>query len=287
MTFFAAWVVILPDMAMTQSLRGAFAEEWRSMSVAPMTILPHHPLCSGPGEVAFSVEMAADDLDFMLEGDGWNGSVYQFSRSTDDLSDRSCIVGRPRLSRSTFTMPETLCDAEAFDDTASENIVMPEAKGCFLVTRRGTDVMREEVSCGETNAPNSLNSILKGASVGLNFRLAADICQSLTGIGILDSEWSAEIETTAGMETYEGVIGEDHIDQPESRTFPVIRLSFFRVAQGLEVISDSHATGPFYLDPMRFMRVSFSFELEPVPIPGTDELPVILRASKEFVGQLN
>lgn len=286
MIFFAASVVVLPEMAMTQSLRGAFAEEWQSMNVAPMTIIPDHPLCSGPGEVAFAVELVADNLDFRLEGDGWNGSVYQFSRSADDQSDRSCIVGRPRLSRSGFVMPETLCDAENFDDTASQNLVMPDEKGCFLVTRRGTEEVRQEVSCGESDAPSSLNSILKSASVELNFRLSADLCQSLTGIGILDSDWVAEIDTTIGAETYEGVLGEDHFDQRERRTFPTVQLNFLRVAHPLEAISDSHATGPFYFDPMRFMRVSFSLELDPAPIPRTEELPVTLRASREFIADL-
>ncbi|WP_373634888.1 hypothetical protein [Yoonia sp. SS1-5] len=247
---------------------------------APVKILDNHPICNGPGHVAFTAAIDGDNLDLRISGEDWDGYVEQSSLRGEAREGEACIIGYERVPF--YPETENICDAETYNPDASHQVNTHDAPQCYITTRRGLERITTEVACGADESPNSLNRLVRDAEIRLDVAATASICQSLTGIGILDSVWTATLAIGGQTAVFEGAFGVDTETNSNQHGVPDIRLHFRRGGYNLKPISAELAAGPQHLDPMRSGDLSLVVNVEAAPIPGTDALPVTLRARRGF-----
>lgn len=134
---------------------------------APVTILPSHPQCDGPGEVAFHVDFERNDLRFRLNVD-------------DD----------------TTFLSESMADG-----------TKPSDPICTRTERRGTDVVRIHVDCDDAQVPiASAFAFLAPDEAGVAVTVEGTFtaCQSPTSFDVLESAWTATVIQTGEATKFSG-----------------------------------------------------------------------------------
>jgi len=265
-----------------------------SVFSTPVTVLENHPNCNKPGQVAFSVEIDARDLDFKVSGEGWNGSVWQFNRFDAFTQTDTCIVGESD-SPSGFGLsrwdarPEDVCalDATRRQVTYELSAQLEPPLQCYRRERRGLELSIYEVRCPEqaqahADVEDSLNETVRAAEIAVSISASATVCRTLTGTGLLDSSWEVHIEKKDGRDQFQGTFlpnrwVDDRADSPIE-----VRLVYDTRDDFLMNTTREIATGPFQLDPMRSGSLRLSFTLEEFSLLGPEHPPVTLQAGRSF-----
>jgi hypothetical protein len=254
----------------------------RSKFAAPLTIIDDHPRCNAPGAVAFTVELYAENIDLTASGDGWDGSVFQYSRDTSP----NCIVGGTFMDG--VHDYESLCDTSGNDQHKSQDI-LPEGEDptCYYVIRRGTETYRQERSCPPLEDTAALNYLISEADIQIDISASALICRSLTGHGILESEWAVEFQSNGNTKTFNSSLGTPPVEYPDGIGAPTVSLSLDTGRQLLETITPDFSTRPFLLDPTRSNSIRLGIIFNAAPIAGTESIPADIHASRSFSIEVN
>lgn len=277
----------LPNVGATQTIEELIERLNPRTYFAPITVLANHPKCNGPGEVAFSVEIAADDLDFKVEGDTWDGSVYQYNDPREGWIDETCIVGQTKFGARPIHHAE-LCHSDYDGRGSNQTVMQGEAPKCYITQRSGTEEMQIEIPCDVSRSPSSLNALVERADIQIDALVRADICQSLTGIALIESSWTVDLEFGGDRSRAEGILGDQVNEISEGMATPKIRLNYHRSGfGGLRPIASDPRLDPNFPDPLSSAYFFLTLEIEPAPIPGTSEGPVKLLADRRFNPNLN
>ena len=241
---------------------------------APVTILPDHPQCNAPGEVAFAAKLDAQDMDIRISSPNWRGSIKQFNFHGEAEAGQTCLA--------TKNMNETPDQARCAANPADESVSFRSRPACFTTLRRGTEVTRFEVACPEETPTPSLNQRILDADIRIDVVASAQLCQSVTGIALLQSQWTATLAMGDTRQTLEREIAS--AAQPRAfGTAPLdIRLNLSRAAFGLQPGSPDLASGPFQLDPMRSATFQIVVTVDDLEIPGIVEMPARLHSRRGF-----
>lgn len=254
--------------------------------VAPMTILDDHPMCNGPGEVAFSVEIVGNDLDFKVEGDTWDGTVYQYNDPHEGWVGDTCILGK--TSFGLWPVPyEELCHSDYNGNQSSQRVIQGEVPKCYITQRSGTEETQIEIPCDVYRFPSSLNALVEQADIQIDALVRADICQSLTGIAIIESSWIADLEFGGNGTRAEGVLGSAVNEISEDMITPHVTLNYDRSLGYLRPIGSDPRLDPNFPDPLNSAYFYLTLKIETAPIPGTSEVPVTLIAEQRINPNVN
>lgn len=249
---------------------------------APVTILNDHPQCNGPGMVAFSVLLEANDVDFDVSGDQWDGTVQQFSRYDALTETNTCIMGQQLHGRITGR-PEDRCNVSESRRQVFREDIGPTL--CYRTERRGTEKASVEVACPtdvNSDQPESLNALVRAADIEIDMSASADVCKSLSGVGLLNSEWSIAVTTGDETETFTGRFGPNRWFDPREETPINVRLGLSQGGLFLMEVSDEIRNGPFQLDPIRSGSFRMSFEIEPFVLANAPLSPLRIEAGRSF-----
>jgi hypothetical protein len=255
----------------------------RSKYAAPVTIIDSHPLCNNLGAVAFAVDLKAEDVDFTATGDNWDGRVFQYNRD----AETTCVVGRKTRSPGVLDR-ESLCDASENDQPRSQD-VLPDGEDptCYYVVRRGTETYRQERSCPPLEDTAALNYMISEADIQIDITASALICRSLTGHGILESEWTVEFQANGNTETFNSSLGTSPVGYPDGIGAPTVSLSLDSGRNLLETITPDFSARPFQFDPTRSNSIKLSIIFNAAPIAGAEAVPVDIHASRGFRIEVN
>ncbi|WP_341367416.1 hypothetical protein [Yoonia sp. BS5-3] len=276
----------LPNVGATQTIEELIERLNPRTYFAPITVLGDHPKCNGPGEVAFSVEIVADDLDFEVEGETWDGSVYQYNDPREGWIDETCIIGQTNFGARPIHNAE-LCHSDYDGKGSNQTVIQREAPKCYITQRSGTEETQFEIPCDVSRSPSSLNALVEQADIQVDALVRADICQSLTGIALIESSWTLDLEFGGYHSTAEGILGDQEAGIAEGIVTPKIDLNYHRSGFSLRPIDSDPGLDPNFPDPLSSAYFFLTVEIEPAPIPGTSEGPVKLLADRRFNPNLN
>lgn len=287
-----ALLVFFPNSALSDDQRERLLELMlegdSSKFSTPATILEGHPRCSGPGQTAFSIDIEANDIEFGVSGDGWNGKAWQFNRFDALAQTDTCIVGDNAdaigyRGSSWDEKPEDVCEDTRPREQVFQEEIAPAI--CYRTERRGVEVSSVPVECPNDqygDKSESLNALLRAANIEVNMSAKANVCQTLSGTGLLDSEWVVTIASEERTEEFAGVFGPNRWVDPRQESPIKVRLVYDRRDTFLMNTTDEIANGPFQLDPMRSGNLRLSFEIEKFVLSNEDVPPVKLEGGRSF-----
>lgn len=185
-------------------LSAAFGET--NPATASVTILDNDPRCSEPGSVTFSVVLEAYDMDFRVTGDGWGGDVVQLNGICPDPDALDIVIGETEQKPFRWDRPAL---EQCNGSFLGEEIVVAEdtLQRCYQTERRGLEITQSEIPCqssGEFDTANSLNEIIRRSDISIDMSASAQICRTLTGSGLLESEWRVAMVQGGETEVFTG-----------------------------------------------------------------------------------
>ena len=253
---------------------------------APVAILPDHPQCNGPGNVAFEVSLNVTQINFMISGDDWNGKVKQFSQPDARTQSQTCIIGEPEPDKRSVRQRFRLTEADeicSIDEPRQE--VFRDDVICYRTERRGVDEIRIETACTEQNTSSdqvSLNELVRAANISVDVHASAVVCQSITGIGLLESEWRVVAEAGGDVDQFEGSFEPNRWFDPGREGRASVSLQYLTQSSRLMQITDEMRSGHFALDPMRSAGMRLNLTIEDLRIPGASNDLFVLSAERSF-----
>ncbi|NSX55434.1 hypothetical protein [Parasulfitobacter algicola] len=136
---------------------------------APYEIISDHPQCNGPDKIAFRAQLTAEDVNFR---------IY-------DVETRDFVT----IARG-----------------KDPSYVQSNFKRCFQILRRGSEHMRIEIPCSDSEIPPRVPALLKIVENEASFDLKGQVtaCQALHDLTILDSSWQAMIATSSDLTVEQG-----------------------------------------------------------------------------------
>lgn len=241
---------------------------------APVTILQDHPRCNAPGEVAFATKIDAENMDLVISSNTWRKAIKQYNFHGDPDARQTCLAKGRYLE-----MPDK---ARCADNPADEDVKVVDDRTCYRKERRGTELMRISVACGDDTPEPSINQRILDAEIRLDVVASAQLCQSLTGLALMQSHWTATFTAGGITETLKGTLGADPQSGATGPTTFRTGLSLARRSYRLQTASKEFADGPFQLDPMRSAAFKLRVEVKDLNLPGLPKRPATLWAERGF-----